>query len=72
MKNWSVEEETGNSICPANDDYLDACKVADYLHIPLDTVFTSVCDNLQYDFEKEYWTDVFEVCLASYADVGNS
>ena len=46
MKNWSIEEETGSSVCPANDDYLDACKVAEYLHIPLDTVLVYFCNNL--------------------------
>ena len=39
MKNWSTEEETGKPLCPAKDDYLDCQKVAEFLGIPLYSVF---------------------------------
>lgn len=38
MKNWSIEEESGQSVCPLKDDLLDAQKIADFLHIPLEIV----------------------------------
>ncbi|CBK21565.2 uncharacterized protein [Blastocystis hominis] len=57
MKNWSAEEETGKPLCPLKDDFIDARNVAEFLGIPLIT----------YDFEKEYWTNVFEVCLDAFS-----
>ncbi|KAK8806272.1 hypothetical protein WA171_007356 [Blastocystis sp. BT1] len=56
MRNWSIEEETGIPVCPAKDDLVDAEQIAMTLDIPLEI----------YDFEKEYWNDVFEVCLEAY------
>lgn len=38
MKNWSSEEEIGQPVCPMKDDLLDAQKIADHLHIPLEIV----------------------------------
>lgn len=59
MKNWSAEEETDKPLCPLKDDFIDARHVAEFLGIPL----------LIYDFEKEYWTNVFEVCLEAFSSI---
>ena len=39
MKNWSAEEETDKPLCPLKDDFIDARNVAEFLGIPLLTVF---------------------------------
>ena len=39
MKNWSVEEEKGISVCPSKDDCLDAERVAKKLNIPFEIVY---------------------------------
>lgn len=39
MRNWSVEEEKGSSICPLKDDCLDAERIAKFLDIPFETVY---------------------------------
>ena len=69
MRNWSIEEETGIPVCPAKDDLVDAEQIAMTLDIPLETVCSILCVFPQYDFEKEYWNDVFEVCLEAYKRV---
>lgn len=38
MRNWSVEEETGQLVCPAKDDMRDAERVAKTLDIPFEIV----------------------------------
>lgn len=38
MKNWSVEEEQGVSVCPMKDDCIDAEKIANQLQIPFEIV----------------------------------
>lgn len=62
MRNWDAyanNDILGNptggqdDICPQEEDYLDAKKVADKLGLPL----------LRVDFVKEYWDDVFSVFL---------
>lgn len=62
MRNWDAyanNDILGNpsqgldDICPQEEDYLDAKKVADKLQLPL----------LRVDFVKEYWDDVFSVFL---------
>jgi tRNA-specific 2-thiouridylase len=62
MRNWDAyanNDILGNptqgldDICPQEEDYLDAKKVADKLGLPL----------LRVDFVKEYWEDVFSVFL---------
>ncbi len=60
MRNWDSMangefdglEESGN-ICPQEQDYNDAKKVADHLGIPIHRI----------DFIKEYWDDVFTYFL---------
>lgn len=69
MRNWSIEEETGVPVCPAKDDLVDAERIAMTLDIPLEIVCSILCVFPQYDFEKEYWNDVFEVCLEAYKRV---
>ena len=39
MKNWCAEEETDKPLCPLKDDFIDARNVAEFLGIPLLTVF---------------------------------
>ncbi|MBQ2685786.1 MAG: tRNA 2-thiouridine(34) synthase MnmA [Erysipelotrichaceae bacterium] len=64
MRNWDSaanNDYLGNptindDICPQEQDYLDAMKVAKALDIPL----------LRIDFIKEYWDDVFSNFLSEY------
>lgn len=69
MRNWSIEEETGIPVCPAKDDLVDAERIAMKLDIPFEIVYFIFFVFLQYDFEKEYWNEVFEVCLEAYKQV---
>ena len=65
MRNWDAftnNDVLGNPtlddpMCPQEQDYEDAKKVADKLGIPL----------LRADFIKEYWDDVFSYFLNEYA-----
>ena len=64
MRNWDAfasGDLKGNptlnqDICPQEQDYLDALKVAEVLDIPLHRV----------DFYKEYWDEVFKRFLSEY------
>lgn len=64
MRNWDSfanNDILGNptiqdDVCPQEQDYADAMKVADKLGLPL----------LRVDFVKEYWDDVFSVFLSEY------
>lgn len=47
MKNWSVEEEQGISVCPSKDDCLDAERVAKKLNIPFEIVL--IIDVIYYE-----------------------
>jgi len=54
MRNWDGINETG--VCTADQDCLDAERVANHLDIPFHTV----------DLVKEYWNEVFEGFLDDY------
>lgn len=64
MRNWDSAANNDvlgnptleNDICPQEEDYNDAKKVAEILDIPL----------LRVDFIKEYWDDVFVTFLKEY------
>ena len=64
MRNWDAYTNNDilgnptikNDICPQEEDYMDAQKVADALGIEL----------LRVDFIKEYWDDVFMQFLSEY------
>ena len=64
MRNWDAfanNDILGNptiqdDVCPQEQDYADAMKVAQALKLPL----------LRVDFVKEYWDDVFSVFLKEY------
>ena len=64
MRNWDSYANNDimgnptikNDICPQEEDYMDAQKVADALGIEL----------LRVDFIKEYWDDVFTQFLSEY------
>lgn len=64
MRNWDAyanNDILGNptiqeDVCPQEQDYADAQKVAQQLQLPL----------LRVDFVKEYWNDVFSVFLSEY------
>jgi len=64
MRNWDAmanHDVLGNPtladpICPQEEDYNDAKKVAEYLGIPLHRI----------DFVKEYWEEVFTYFLNEY------
>ncbi len=64
MRNWDSAANNDvlgnptleNDICPQEEDYNDAKKVAELLDIPL----------LRVDFIKEYWDDVFVSFLEEY------
>jgi len=45
-----------NNMCPQEQDYLDACKVAEKLNLPM----------MRIDFVKEYWDYVFTYFLDEY------
>lgn len=49
MQNWNEHEETG--WCTGEQDYLDACKAADIIGVPIKKV----------SYEKEYWNHVFRL-----------
>lgn len=65
MRNWdsALNNDTlgnptlNNDICPQEEDYNDAKKVADKLGLPL----------LRVDYIKEYWDDVFKNFIDEYA-----
>lgn len=54
MKNWDETDDAG--VCTAEEDAIDAMKVATKLGIPFYTV----------NFEKEYWDRVFQYFLDEY------
>ena len=54
MKNW--EEEDGNGVCTAEDDWRDVQRVCDRIGIPYYSV----------NFAKEYWDRVFSYFLKEY------
>jgi len=64
MRNWDSltnndilgNPEIDQDICPQEIDYLDACKVADKLELPM----------LRIDFVKEYWDSVFINFIEEY------
>ena len=64
MRNWdaAVNDDylgnptIGNDVCPQEQDYHDAKKVADLLGIPL----------MRIDYVKEYWDDVFSNLVSEY------
>ncbi|MBR0385942.1 MAG: tRNA 2-thiouridine(34) synthase MnmA [Erysipelotrichaceae bacterium] len=64
MRNWDAAANNdilgnptlGNDICPQEEDYNDARKVAEILDIPL----------LRVDFIREYWDEVFMTFLEEY------
>ena len=64
MRNWdaAVNDDylgnptIGNDVCPQEQDYHDAQKVADLLGIPL----------MRIDYVKEYWDDVFSNLVSEY------
>jgi len=64
MRNWDAmanhdvlgNPTLANPICPQEEDYNDAKKVAEHLGIPLYRI----------DFVKEYWDDVFTYFLDEY------
>src|ERR1700722_9484279 len=51
MRNW---EEDGT--CPAEQDYHDVVQCSETLDIPFYTV----------NFAKEYWDEVFQLCLIQF------
>lgn len=65
MRNWDSfanQDIAGNpdllnDVCPQEQDYQDACAVAEKLGLPM----------LRVDFVKEYWDQVFSVFLKEYA-----
>lgn len=64
MRNWDSfanndvagNPDLLNSVCPQEQDYQDACAVAEALGIEMERI----------DFVKEYWDDVFSVFLKEY------
>lgn len=64
MRNWdsALNNDTlgnptlNNDICPQEQDYQDALKVAQLLELPL----------VRVDYIKEYWEDVFETFISEY------
>lgn len=64
MRNWDAfanNDVNGNptltnSVCPQEQDYMDACAVAEHLSLPMQRV----------DFVKEYWDQVFSKFLKEY------
>lgn len=64
MRNWDSftnndilgNPTIDNTICPQEEDYQDACKVAEILGLPMQRV----------DFIKEYWDAVFTTFLKEY------
>ncbi|CAM9127162.1 unnamed protein product [Chrysoparadoxa australica] len=57
MHNWDRNDEAGEDTCPHERDLEDASAVCRQLGIELHTV----------NFVREYWTQVFEPALATYA-----
>lgn len=56
MKNW--EEDDTQKYCPSASDLLDAKAVCNTLKIQLHTI----------NFSKEYWEEVFQICLQEYSN----
>lgn len=57
MANWSADKVIdGNSKCTVDNDWLEVRKTCDQLNIPCERV----------NFEKDYWTQVFEPMLNEY------
>lgn len=64
MRNWDSftnndiagNPDLYNNVCPQEQDYKDACAVAEKLGIPM----------LRVDFVREYWDSVFAVFLEEY------
>lgn len=58
MRNWNSQnqDESNKSKNCDEQDWKDACAVADHLNLPIDLL----------NFEKDYWIDVFEPMLKAY------
>lgn len=57
MANWSSDKFiNGNSKCTIDDDWLQVKEICNQINIPCERV----------NFEKEYWTQVFEPMLKDY------
>jgi len=54
MKNW--EEKDENGVCQSSKEYEDVIRVCDHIGIPYYSV----------NFVKEYWDNVFSVCLEEF------
>ena len=60
MTNWDASDEVGDTQCTNTDDLKMARKVCSQLNIPL----------IEDNYTSEYWTEVFEPALDTYARGG--